>query len=294
MAVQAPVTFMFQPEMETLPRERLAALQLERLRRTVRTAYDNVAHYRAAFDSAGVKPEEVRSLDDVAALPFTVKDDLRRNYPFGLFAVPRQQVIRLHASSGTTGKPTVVGYTRDDLGMWGDLCARTMVAGGARPGDIVHNAYGYGLFTGGLGYHYGAERLGCTVTPMSGGNTERQIVLIQDFGADVLCCTPSYALNIAEVADREGVDLRKAPLRLAVFGAEPWSEAMRKEIEERLGIRCQDTFGLSEILGPGVAAECEERAGLHGWEDHFLFEIVDPETLKPLPAGETGNWSSQP
>ena len=288
MAVQTPVTFMFQPEVETIPRERLAAIQLERLKRTLETAYDKVPHYKASFDAAGVKPRDLRSLDDLAAFPFTVKDDLRRNYPFGMFAVPREQVLRLHASSGTTGKPTVVGYTRGDLDTWADLCARTMAVCGARPGDIVHNAYGYGLFTGGLGYHYGAERLGCTVTPMSGGNTEKQIALMQDFGAHVLCCTPSYALNIAEVAAQEGVDMRSLPLRVAVFGAEPWSEAMRQQIDERLGLRCQDTFGLSEIMGPGVAGECGERDGLHGWEDHFLFEIVDPDTLKPLPMGEAG------
>jgi phenylacetate-CoA ligase len=206
-----------------------------------------------------------------------------------MFAVPRDQVVRVHASSGTTGKPTVVGYTRDDIKMWANLMARSIASAGGRPGDILHNAYGYGLFTGGLGAHYGGERLGCTVTPMSGGNTEKQIVLLQDFGARVLCATPSYALNIAEVAEAEGVDLAGGPLQIGVFGAEPWSEAMRAELDQRLGIRAVDIYGLSEILGPGVAAECvEERAGLHGWEDQFLFEVIDPESGAPLPIGESG------
>ena len=231
----------------------------------------------------------MESLDDLRRFPFTVKDDLRQAYPFGMFAVPRDQVVRLHASSGTTGKPTVVGYTRDDIGNWADLMARSLAAGGARPGEVLHNAYGYGLFTGGLGAHYGAERLGCTVTPMSGGNTERQIVLIKDFGARVLCATPSYALNIAEVAEQEGVDLRGGELRYGIFGAEPWSDGMRAELEQRLGIKAVDIYGLSEILGPGVAMECHQgQCGLHGWEDHFVFEIIDPETGEPLPMGEVG------
>jgi phenylacetate-CoA ligase len=281
--------FHFQAEVETLPRDRLEALQLERLKQTLAHAYANVDHFRQRFDAAGIKPDDLRSLADLAKFPFTVKDDLRAAYPFNMFAVPRDQVVRVHASSGTTGKPTVVGYTREDIATWADLMARSIACAGGRPGDILHNAYGYGLFTGGLGAHYGAERLGCTVTPMSGGNTEKQIVLLQDFGARVLCATPSYALNIAEVAEAEGVDLASGPLAVGVFGAEPWSEAMRAELDQRLGIRAVDIYGLSEILGPGVAAECrEERAGLHGWEDHFLFEIIDPESGEPQPMGEPG------
>ena len=282
------INFMFAPEAETMSRAGLAEVQFERLRWTLRHVYDNVAHYRRSFDAAGVTPDDLKDLSDLARFPFTVKTDLRDNYPFDLFAVPRERVVRLHASSGTTGKPTVVGYTRGDLDNWADLMARTMAAAGIRPGDVIHNAYGYGLFTGGLGAHYGAERLGGTVTPMSGGNTEKQIQLLMDFGAAALCATPSYALNIAEVAEQEGIDLRKSNLRVGLFGAEPWSDAMRKELDERLGIRSQDMYGLSEIMGPGVAGECTERNGLHGWEDHFLFEIVDPETLRPLPFGEAG------
>ncbi len=282
------VDFMLHPEIETMPRDRLAALQLERLGMTLRRAYDNVPHFRRRFDAAGVVPDDLRELSDLARFPFTVKTDLRDNYPFGLFAVPRTQVVRLHASSGTTGKPTVVGYTAGDIDRWADVMARAMACAGARPGDVFHNAYGYGLFTGGLGFHYGAERLGGTVTPMSGGNTEKQIALMMDFGAQVLCCTPSYALNLAEAAEREGVDLRGSALRLGLFGAEPWSEAMRHELDERLGIRSCDSYGLSEILGPGVGMECRERAGLHGWEDQFLFEVIDPETLQPLPPGASG------
>src|SRR6202035_2635405 len=236
---------------------------------------------------AGVKPDSAGSLADIARVPFTQKTDLRDNYPFGLFAVPREEVLRLHASSGTTGKPTVVGYTRADLDLWSDLMARTLACAGARPGDIVHNAYGYGLFTGGLGAHYGAERLGCTVVPMSGGGTERQVTLMQDFGAAILCATPSYALNIAEVATRMGVDIAKLPLRYGAFGAEPWSEPMRRGLEQRLGIKAVDMCGLAELLGPGVACECDgEQHGLHGWEDHFLFEVIDPETFMALPMGE--------
>jgi phenylacetate-CoA ligase len=279
----------FQAELETLPREHLAALQLERLQWTLAHAYANVPHFRQRFDAAGVKPDDLKSLADLARFPLTVKTDLRDNYPFSMFAVPRDQVVRLHASSGTTGKPTVVGYTRDDINTWADLMARSIACAGGRPGDILHNAYGYGLFTGGLGAHYGGERLGCTVTPMSGGNTEKQIVLLKDFGARVLCATPSYALNIAEVAEAEGIDLAAGPLQIGVFGAEPWSEAMRAELDRRLGIKAVDIYGLSEIMGPGVAAECcEERAGLHGWEDHFLFEIIDPESGEPLPVGAAG------
>jgi len=285
----ARAPYMFARDVETMSRDALAALQLERLRRTVAHAYAKVPHYRRAFDKVGFAPGDLRSLGDVARLPFTTKADLRDNYPFGLFAVPRERLARLHASSGTTGKPTVVGYTLADVGTWAELMARSMACAGARPGDVVHNAYGYGLFTGGLGAHYGGERLGCTVVPMSGGNTEKQIVLLKDFDADVLCATPSYALNIAEFAQREGVDLRAGRLRVGIFGAEPWSEAMRQELDQRLGIKAVDIYGLSEILGPGVACECvEARAGLHGWEDHFLFEVIDADSGCPLPFGQAG------
>lgn len=281
--------FMFDRGVETLPREALRALQLKRLKQVLDYAYANVPHYRRTFDAAGVAPGDCRTLSDLDRFPFTQKTDLRDHYPFGLFAVPRTKLARLHASSGTTGKPTVVGYTQADLNNWSDLMARSFACAGAVPGDIVHNAYGYGLFTGGLGAHYGAERLGCTVVPMSGGGTERQVALLQDFGAHVLCATPSYALNIAEVAESMGQDLRQSSLRLGLFGAEPWSGAMREDLQRRLGIQAIDIYGLSEIMGPGVACECHvARDGLHGWEDHFLFEIVDPKTLQPLPVGETG------
>ena len=281
--------FMFDPDAETMPREALTSLQTSRLRQTLQRAYADVPHYRRKWDSAGVSPEKFKSLSDIARFPFTTKVDLRENYPFGMFAVPRQQLRRLHASSGTTGKPTVVGYTKDDLECWAELMARSLACAGVLPGDIVHNAYGYGLFTGGLGAHYGAERLGCAVVPVSGGGTERQIALLNDFGANVLCATPSYALNIAEVAAGMGIDLRQSPLRVGVFGAEPWSDSIRGELEGRFGIKAVDLYGLSEILGPGVACECHvTQAGLHGWEDHFLFEIIDPDTLQPLPMGESG------
>jgi len=277
------------PEIETMARDRLTELQLGKLKKIVTHAYDNVDHYKKSFTDAGVTPDDLKTREDFARFPFTVKDDLRANYPFGMFAVPRENVMRVHASSGTTGKPTVVGYTKEDIDVWSQLMARSMASAGALPGDIVHNAYGYGLFTGGLGAHYGAEALGCTVTPVSGGFTERQIVLLQDFGSRVLCATPSYALNIAEVAERQGVDIRKLPLKIGIFGAEPWSEAMRAELDERLGIKAVDIYGLSEIIGPGVAAECvEARNGLHGWEDCFLFETIDPDTGDVLPMGEVG------
>jgi len=281
--------FMFDPDAETMSRDALTALQLERAKRTLEHAYANVPLYRQRLDATGVKPGDFKALADIARFPFTLKSDLRDNYPFGMFAVPRDQVLRLHASSGTSGKPTVVGYSKGDLDLWSDLMARSLACAGARPGDIVHNAYGYGLFTGGLGAHYGAERLGCTVVPMSGGGTERQVTLLQDFGANVLCATPSYALNIAEVAAAMNVDLRRSSLRIGVFGAEPWSESMRRVLEDQLGIKAVDLYGLSEILGPGVASECGMvQAGLHGWEDHFLFEVIDPETLAPRPIGESG------
>jgi phenylacetate-CoA ligase len=281
--------FMFDRDTETMPRDALAALQTRRLGHTLRHAYANVPHVRRKFDAAGVKPDDLKTLADIARFPFTLKTDLRDNYPFGLFAMPREKLLRLHASSGTTGKPTVVGYSKGDLDAWSDLMARSMACAGALPGDIVHNAYGYGLFTGGLGAHYGAERLGCTVVPVSGGATERQVALLRDFGANVLCATPSYAINIAEVAAGMGIDLRTPSLRVGLFGAEPWSDAMRQDLQDRLGLRAIDVYGLSEILGPGVACECHvAQNGLHGWEDHFLFEVIDPKTLQPLPLGETG------
>jgi phenylacetate-CoA ligase len=288
-ALQNVDVFMFDPAAETMSRSALASLQITRLKRSLEHAYANVPHYRRAFEAAGVTPESLRSLGDIVRFPFTLKTDLRDNYPFGMFALPRQQLTRLHASSGTTGKPTVVGYTSTDLDRWAGLMARSLACAGAAPGDVVHNAYGYGLFTGGLGAHYGAERLGCTVVPMSGGGTERQVQLLNDFGANVLCATPSYALNIAEVAEAVGIDLRRSPLRCGVFGAEPWSEALRRDLQERLGIKAVDIYGLSEIMGPGVACECHvAQSGLHGWEDHFLFEVIDPETLAPKRFGEVG------
>ncbi|MFT3938829.1 phenylacetate--CoA ligase family protein [Rhodopseudomonas sp.] len=288
-ALREQTVYMHDRAIETMPRPQLAALQFERLRKIVERAYRDVPHYRASFDEAGVKPADLTSLADLAKFPFTKKTDLRDNYPFGMFAVPRNQMPRIHASSGTTGKPTVVGYTKTDLDNWANLMARSMVGAGASPDDIVHNAYGYGLFTGGLGAHYGAERLGCTVVPASGGGTERQVQLIVDFAANVLCCTPSYALNIAEVAEQMGINLRDAPLRVGLFGAEPWSDAMRRDLEARLGIKAVDVYGLSEIMGPGVACECHvAQNGLHGWEDHFLFETIDPETLQVLPMGSVG------
>src|SRR6202165_4184403 len=281
--VRAARRWYFDREAETLPREAMARLQLKRLRATLKDAYENVALHRNRMDAARVRP-----LDEVQRLAFTMKTDLRDHYPFGLFARPRNKLARLHASSGTTGKPTVVGYTQKDLDTWAGLMARSMACAGARPGDVIHNAYGYGLFTGGLGAHYGAERLGATVVPMSGGSTDPQIALIADFGARVLCATPSYALAIAEMAERQGVDLRQSALEIGLFGAEPWSEAMRQEIEARLGLTAVDIYGLSEIMGPGVACECEHRSGLHGWEDHFLFEVIDPESNAPVPEGDAG------
>ncbi len=278
----------FDSTVETMPREVLAELQFERLRKTLRNAHDNVELHRRRMLKAGVVPEEVRTLADLRRIPFTYKADLRDGYPFGMFARPLPEVSRIHASSGTTGKATVVGYTKGDIDNWAGLMARSMHAAGARAGDIIHNAYGYGLFTGGLGAHYGAERLGATVVPMSGGSTERQIALIMDLGATVLCATPSYALAMAEVAEQQGVDLRKSALRVGIFGAEPWSNAMRAEIQERLALKAIDIYGLSEIMGPGVACECPAQAGLHGWEDHFLFEVLDPETQQPVSEGDAG------
>jgi phenylacetate-CoA ligase len=269
--------------------DELRALQLERLKWTLRHAYENVPHYRRSFDAAGVRPEELRTLEDLARFPFTVKKDLRENYPFGLFAVPRERIARIHASSGTTGKPTVVGYTKRDIDTWSGLVARSLFAAGGRPGDMVHVAYGYGLFTGGLGAHYGAERLGCTVVPMSGGQTEKQVQLIQDFQPRVIMVTPSYMLAIADELQRQGLEPRACSLEIGVFGAEPWTEAMRAEIEQRLALDAVDIYGLSEVMGPGVAQECvETKDGPVIWEDHFYPEIVDPHTGAVLPEGSEG------
>ncbi|MGC4998359.1 phenylacetate--CoA ligase PaaK [Streptomyces sp. DT195] len=274
---------------ERLGPEELRALQLERLRASLRHAYAHVPFYRESFDKAGVRPEDCRSLADLAHFPFTTKADLRANYPYGMFAVPRERVRRLHASSGTTGLPTVVGYTDNDLSVWADMVARSIRAAGGRPGDIVHVAYGYGLFTGGLGAHYGAERLGCTVVPASGGMTSRQVRLIQDLGPGVIMVTPSYMLTLLDEFERQGVDPRSTSLRVGVFGAEPWTESMRREIEERFAIDAVDIYGLSEVIGPGVAQECvETKDGLHVWEDHFYPEVVDPITGEVLPEGERG------
>ncbi|WP_406109373.1 phenylacetate--CoA ligase [Streptomyces sp. NBC_01003] len=274
---------------ELLGPEELHAQQLERLRATLRRVYEKVPFYRASFDKAGVHPEDCRSLADLARFPFTTKTDLRDNYPFGMFAVPETDVRRLHASSGTTGLPTVVGYTENDLSMWADMVARSLRAAGARPGHKVHVAYGYGLFTGGLGAHYGAERLGCTVIPASGGMTARQVRLIQDFRPEIIMVTPSYMLTILDEFERQGVDPRSTSLKVGVFGAEPWTEEMRREIEERFAIDAVDIYGLSEVMGPGVAQECvETKDGLHIWEDQFYPEVVDPITGEVLPDGEQG------
>ncbi|SEE35246.1 phenylacetate-CoA ligase [Streptomyces sp. 2131.1] len=274
---------------ERMGRDELAALQLERLRATLHHAYANVPHYRAAFDRAGLRPDDCRSLADLARFPFTTKADLRDNYPFGMFAVPEEDVRRIHASSGTTGRPTVVGYTERDLETWADVVARSIRAAGGRPGQKIHVAYGYGLFTGGLGAHYGAERLGCTVIPASGGMTARQVQLIQDFRPDIIMVTPSYMLTVLDEFERQGVDPRTTSLKAGIFGAEPWTEEMRREIEERFAIDAVDIYGLSEVMGPGVAQECmETKDGLHIWEDHFYPEVVDPFTGEVLPDGEQG------
>jgi len=274
---------------ETASRDELAALQLERLKWSLRHAYDNVPHFRQSFGAAGVHPDDLRELSDLAKFPFTTKAVFRENYPFGLFAVPRERIARIHASSGTTGKPTVVGYTKSDIDTWADLVARSMRAAGARPGDLVHVAYGYGLFTGGLGAHYGAERLGCTVVPMSGGQTEKQIQLISDFQPAIIMVTPSYMLALIDEMERQGLDPRATSLRIGIFGAEPWTEVMRARLESRAGLDAVDIYGLSELMGPGVAQEClETKDGLHVWEDHFYPEIIDPETGAVLPDGEVG------
>ncbi|MFE3581299.1 phenylacetate--CoA ligase PaaK [Streptomyces vinaceus] len=274
---------------ERLSGDELTALQLRRLRATLSRAYERVPHYRQAFDKAGVHPDDCRSLADLALFPFTTKADLREQYPFGMFAVPRSEVRRIHASSGTTGRPTVVGYTDEDLSTWADVVARSIRAAGGRPGQMVHVAYGYGLFTGGLGAHYGVERLGCTVVPASGGMTDRQVRLIQDFRPEIIMVTPSYMLTLLDEMERQGIDPRTTSLRTGIFGAEPWTEEMRREIEQRLGIDAVDIYGLSEVMGPGVAQECvETKDGLHVWEDHFYPEVVDPFTGEVLPEGASG------
>ncbi|MBN2179558.1 MAG: phenylacetate--CoA ligase [Deltaproteobacteria bacterium] len=279
----------YNEEFETLPREVLEALQFKRLKQVLERVYHTVGFYKRAFDNAAVSLDDIKTLDDMRRLPFTKKEDLRENYPFGLFAAPMSNIVRLHASSGTTGKPTVVGYTQKDIDTWSRLMARSFVAAGLTKNDIVHNAYGYGLFTGGLGVHYGAERLGASVIPMSGGSTKKQILILQDFGPTAICCTPSYALYLAEQGEEMGVDMKSLKLRVGILGAEPWSDTMKDEIEERLNIRALNIYGLSEIMGPGVAMECKEgRNGLHVFEDHFIVESIDPATGEVVPDGEEG------
>ncbi len=279
----------FNEEFETLPRPAIEALQLQRLRSVISHVGSSVPFYRDTFAKAGITADTVQTLADLQKLPFTYKQDMRDSYPYGLFAVPMEEIVRIHASSGTTGKPTVVGYTKKDIDNWSEMMARSFVAAGVHKGDIIHNSYGYGLFTGGLGAHYGAERLGASVIPMSGGNTKKQIMIMQDFGSTVLTCTPSYSLFMAETAKEEGIEFKDLKLRVGIFGAEPWSEAMRKEIEAKLNLSAVDIYGLSEIMGPGVAIECAEaKQGLHIWEDHFLPEIINPVTGEVLPEGEQG------
>jgi len=276
-------------EYETMPREALESIQLRRLQATLSRVFATVPFYRSKFLEAGLKPGNIKTLADLAHLPFTNKQDLRDNYPFGMFAVPMDNVVRIHASSGTTGQPTVVGYTARDIDTWAELMARALTAGGASRGDIIHNAYGYGLFTGGLGVHYGAEKLGASVIPVSGGNTRRQVIIMKDFGPSILTATPSYSLHLAEAAEEMGVSFKDLNFRFGVFGAEPWSESMRREIEEKLNLKAVDIYGLSEVIGPGVAIECHEaQNGLHIFEDHFIPEIIDPDTGQALPHGETG------
>jgi len=279
----------YDEEFETLPREAIEALQLKRLQQVVQRVNHNVGFYKKSFDKAGVSPDQLKTLEDLKRFPFTTKQDLRDNYPFGLFATPMSNVVRLHASSGTTGASTVVGYTGHDIETWAELMARCFVAASLTKNDIIHNAYGYGLFTGGLGAHYGAEKIGASVIPMSGGNTKRQIMILQDFGPTAICCTPSYALNLAEQGKAMGVDMQALALRVGIFGAEPWSEKMRDEIEKVLNIKAFNIYGLSEIMGPGVAMECAEaRDGMHIFEDHFLVETINPKTGEVLPAGSEG------
>lgn len=278
----------YQPDIETMSREDLEALQLERLQALVKRVYQKIPFYKESFDKSGINPEDIKSLADLTKLPFTVKQDMRDAYPFGLFAVPRKDVVRVHCSSGTTGTATVVGYTQKDLENWGDCFARALYGAGCGPDSTLQIAYGYGLFTGGLGAHNGGERAGCTVLPMSTGNTKRQVRLMKDFDVDCLCCTPSYALNIAEVAQEEGYDVHEFPIHAGILGAEPCSEATRAEIEQKMGIQVYDIYGLSEVMGPGVACECEKQHGLHVCEDQFIIEILDPKTLQPVPDGEWG------
>ncbi len=279
----------WEEEIETLPRVGLDSIQLRRLKHLVARVYRTVAPYRKKMDEAGVTPEDIQTLADLSKLPFTVKNDLRDNYPFGLFTVPLDEVVRIHASSGTTGKPTVVGYTAQDIDTWANVMARALCCAGATRGDIVHNAYGYGLFTGGLGVHYGIEKLGATVIPVSGGNSKRQVTLMKDFGSTILLSTPSYALNLADAMDSMDIDPESLKLRVGIFGAEPWSESMRREVEKKFNLRATDIYGLSEVMGPGVAQEClHTKRGMHIFEDHFLPEIIDPETGAVLPPGEKG------
>ena len=274
--------------MECMERDELQKLQSERLRNIVRTVYHNVPYYRTMMQKQGLVPEDIKGVEDLHKLPFTNKQDLRDNYPYGLFAVPLSEIVRIHASSGTTGKPTVVGYTRNDIALWAELMARTMTCGGTTRDSVVQNAYGYGLFTGGLGVHYGTERIGASVIPISGGNTQRQLMLMKDFGSDVLACTPSYALFLAEAIAESDIDRDELKLKYGVFGAEPWTEGLRQEIEEKLKVKAIDIYGLSEVIGPGVASECLCQCGLHIFEDHFIPEIINPKTGEVLPAGEKG------
>lgn len=275
-------------ELETLPREQLQNLQLKRLQQTVKRCFFNVPFYRQKMQKAGVNPEDIKSLEDIKRLPFTYKKDFRDNYPYGMFAVPLSEVVRIHSSSGTTGKPTVVGYTRNDITNWAEMMARSLTAASVTKDDVIHNAYGYGLFTGGLGVHYGAERIGASVIPISGGNTKRQIMILKDYGSTVLTCTPSYALYMAEVIKEMGINPGELKLRVGVFGAEPWSDEMRQRLEESLDIIALDIYGMSELTGPGVAIECLYKNGLHIWEDNFIVEVIDPQTEEVLPPGEVG------
>ncbi|MCI9576085.1 MAG: phenylacetate--CoA ligase [Clostridiales bacterium] len=278
----------YQPEMECASRDYLHAVQSQRLLKAVKIAYENIPFYRNKFDEMGLQPQDIHSIDDIHKLPFTVKTDLRDHYPFGLFAVPQSELVRIHASSGTTGKPTVVGYTAHDIQVWADGAARAIAAAGGTRDDIIHVSYGYGLFTGGLGLHYGAERLGATALPVSSGNTKRQIQLLQDFGSNILCCTPSYAMFIGETVRNMGIDPKTLQVRAGIFGAEPWTEPMRREVERLLDIKAHDIYGLSEIAGPGVAYDCEMQSGMHINEDYFYPEVIDPDTLQPVPDGEYG------
>ncbi|HLP73578.1 MAG TPA: phenylacetate--CoA ligase [Bacteroidales bacterium] len=286
--MKAKISEIWNPHFECMDREGLSKIQSERLKETVERIYFNVPYYRHKMQEAGLGPERINSIEDISKLPFTTKNDLRENYPFGLFAVPMSEIVRVHASSGTTGKPTVVGYTRHDIATWSEVMARTLTSAGANRHDLIQIAYGYGLFTGGLGLHYGGEKIGASVIPISGGNTSRQIQLMHDFGSTVLACTPSYALYLAEAISESGIERKELKLRVGVFGAEPWTENMRKEIESKLGIMAIDIYGLSEIIGPGVASECTGQDGLHINEDHFYPEIIDPETFQPLPEGSIG------